>query len=219
MQKLSAFLLAAMYFSVNAAFAQQPIEKPPEKTKFNNKDLTAFKWDASLNVYQLFRSGSGTLMLRYAPHKNGAYRLSLGLLNSGTNKYQVYQDSLGSPSTDPYVFRKIGRALEIQLGYERQKNVGRHQLFFGMDAQAYYSYDHSQPSMILPIRMYVLSAIPFVGIKYRILNRLSVSAETGASFSVRLYRNLDFDKNIIAKQTGYFLSFESLRVINLSYHF
>jgi hypothetical protein len=177
------------------------------------------KWDVSLDLYQLFYSGSGNVMIRYSPTPKGAFRLSIGNSSIGNRKNLQYLDSTGARLNDPYVLLKTkGSNLSLRSGYEFHKNSGRHQLYYGLDAVFIYTY-FGNFDPVLPASIHNFGLTPFIGVKYQILNRLSLSAELSCSLSYRVLKGFNDEHRVVSKDKSYYANFEPLRFINISYHF
>jgi hypothetical protein len=192
-------------------------EKPPEKVKQTNKDFKDYKWDVSIGLHGWVGAYSN-LMIRYSPKSKGAFRFSLENHDSRITKDWFLTDTLGNSINRPVVKDKSFNVVAI-VGYEFRRNSGKQQIFYGVDLQpSINNYtDHKQTSY--PLRIYGLGLNPFIGIKYRILNRLSISAETSFSVKFEASRAHDLnDKFIRWKSKNIYTSFNPLRVINISYH-
>jgi hypothetical protein len=158
-------------------------------------------------------------MLRYAPDSKGAYRFAL---EGGINRFEAtFLDDTLYNST----YIQNGANLGIRTGYEWHKNVNRHQFFYGTDvgftfrSNRAYWVDPQGPEFA-PSRDYVFAIQPFAGIKYRLLDHLSVSAECSLNLSFLKRNILEADKKtIVNRSKSYSGSFVPLRFLNISYHF
>lgn len=210
-------LLAGILWLSNTVRAQEQ-QKPHERAK-SSKSLTDYKWDASLDMYHIFW-GYGSVMLRYAPNESGAYRFVINNISVGKRKDQQYTDSLGNPDNDPLtIYKKESYNVSLQAGYEFRRTSGRHQIFYGFDMDFYGNFFDEHPASIMQSRIYNFGLIPFAGLKYRIADRLSLSAELGCSLRYNLVKGLSEHKIKVHKGQSWDFSFHSLRLINLSYHF
>lgn len=196
----------------------QDQKKPPETAK-SSKVPIDYKWDASVDMYHIFW-GYGIIMLRYAPNKNGAYRFVINNINIGKRKDQQYSDSLGNLNNEPLtIYKRKSYDLSVQAGYEFHRTSVRHQIFYGLDMDFYGNFFDEDPASIVQSRIYNFGIIPFAGLKYRIIDRLSVSAELSCSLRYNLVTGFNEHKIKVHKGQSWDFSFNSLRVINLSYHF
>ena len=149
-----------------------------------------------------------------------AYRFVINNISVGKRKDQQYTDSLGNPANDPLtIFKKKSCNLSVQAGYEFHRTSGRHQIFYGFDMDFYGNFFDEHPASIMQSRIYNLGLIPFAGLKYRIVDRLSLSAEVGCSLRYNLINGFSENKIKVHKGQSWDFSFNSLRLINLSYHF
>ncbi|MCF2493596.1 hypothetical protein [Dyadobacter chenhuakuii] len=190
-------------------------EKPPETTKKASKEFKDYKWDASIGLIGWVGS-FGNLMIRYAPKSKGAYRFSLENYDSSSGKDYYYADSAGNAV--PYRLMDNFNAAAT-LGYEFRRNSGKHQLFYGADFQFSYHKSHDQRYDPFPNQTYGFGLNPFAGIKYRIINRLSISAETALIFKYNIEQTLHADKETTRSRTRYFNTyFNAVRIINVTYH-
>ncbi|MCF2500896.1 hypothetical protein [Dyadobacter chenhuakuii] len=192
-------------------------EKPPETTKKASKEFKDYKWDVNIGLHGWVGAFSN-LMIRYSPKQKGAFRFSLENHDSRKTKDWFLTDTLGNPIDRPVVKDESFNVVAI-VGYEFRRNSGKQQIFYGVDLQpSINNYtDHKQTSY--PLRIYGLGLNPFIGLKYRILNRLSVSAETSFSVKLEASRAHDLNDNFVRwKSKNIYTSFNPLKVINISYH-
>ncbi|MCF0050118.1 hypothetical protein LXM25_08630 [Dyadobacter sp. LJ53] len=194
-------------------------EKPPEKAKQTSKEFKDYKWDASLDMYYIFY-GYSTVMIRYAPKLKGAYRLSIGHHTAGFDNDLKYVDSLDDPLNDP-ALRVSSRNYKVvaKVGYEFRKNAGKHQLIYGLDVNIAYDDLKQQNPIYHPERRFAGGLYPFVGLKYRILNRLSISAETTISIHYTKSQSFNEDGSLTYARRYFGSDFNPLSALNVSYHF
>lgn len=108
------------------------------------------------------------------------------------------------------------------LGYEWQKNIKKHQLYYGVEA--FYSYaSDASGSLVNPYhesRKHIGLVGPFIGAKYRILPQLSLSVEMWVNLAFTQQSTWDHVEN---RREGYSRSIgiglDPFRALNLSYHF
>lgn len=176
-----------------------------------------YKWDASLDVLNLFKGFSG-VMIRYSPGYKGAFRFAIGNVSHVKNEHTQYYDTTGTVPQQQLYKRKTFN-ISTLLGYEWRKDYGRHQLFYGTDLGFDYNWAREYVVTLYPAKVYSMSVHPFVGLKYRISNRLSISAE--ALFTARYSTVKSFGprKTVKSKGETYGFAFDPLRLINVSYHF
>jgi len=211
-------LLVGTFWFINTVHAQDQ-QKPPEKAK-SMKSLNDYRWDISLDIYNLFR-GYRNVMLRYAPKKNGAYRLSIDHHFTGYADEASYRDSItGIVGNKSHVVYKVWNYYVIaQLGYEFRKNLGRHQLFYGTDIGVDFHYLKAEAPYLYTSRRLDGGLYPFAGLKYRITDRLSISAETSISLIYHGARDYGRDSHPIMTSQRFSSYFNPLSAINVSYHF
>jgi hypothetical protein len=146
--------------------------------------------------------------------KNGAFRLALwgGILKD--RSYGMNPDSL--------TFRANHWHIGTTLGYEWQKNIKKHQLYYGVETFYYYRSDGSG-SVVNPYhetRAHLWLMGPFIGVKYRILPQLSFSVETWVNLSFTQQSNWDHVEN---RSEGHSRSIgiglDPFKALSLSYHF
>lgn len=159
-------------------------------------------------------------MLRYSPNQKGSIRILVGNSSVSVRNAYQYNDSTGKPLASLVkVLKSKNGTISTRLGYEFHLNSGRHQIYYGADlSYTYYSYN-TKPITVVPYNVTDIALNPFVGVKYRILERLSASVEITGS----IYRNVVKTKSLVAsteaKDKSHGFSFNPLRVINVSYHF
>jgi len=196
-------------------YQAQGQEKPPEKTKTPVKEFKDYKWDASIGVNN-WGLGYSNLMLRYAPKLKGAYRFSIENHNSSVGKDHYYADSSGNA-----VAHRIMKNFQAvtSLGYEFRRNKGRHQIFYGTDLQFSFRTSDDRMRDFYPNRAFAFGIHPFVGIKYRILNRLSVSGETTLLFDYNIEQAFGSSKHVKTSNRSYFSTYyNAIQIINVTYH-
>ncbi|WP_439580929.1 hypothetical protein [Dyadobacter bucti] len=211
-------MLIGIFWLMNTVCAQDQ-QKPPEKVKLI-KSINDYKWDVSLDIYSLFR-GYRNVLLRYAPEEKGAYRLSIDHHFMGYADEASYRDSTtGVISNKSQVVYKVWNYYVIaQLGYEFRKNLGRHQLFYGADIGADFHYLKAEAPYSYTSRRLDCGISPFAGLKYRITDRLSISAETGISVNYHRARDDERHPHPIITSRRFSSYFDPLSAINISYHF
>lgn len=194
-----------------------------QESRLAKDSLQIFNWEASIDLYGLIRNGEGKVYLKYANRPNSAYRISIlgGISNtSAEDKF----DLNGNSQNGKYVER--GNSFGLSLGHEWRKNKKKHQLYFGVELDLYRSQQsHSYPfdwqgPKVGSYQIYRIGILPFVGVKYHLTNRLSISSECSLDFSHAVNKNLRFNSNeviSIGKSTGIY--FKPFRLINVSYHF
>ena len=198
------------------AFSQQA-KKPPEKAV--NAKLP-FKWDVSLNLYPLIRSGHLGFLIRYSPNQRGAFRLAFDNVQFGKTKSTQYIGVIDGPRLDTIRVTTSTFGYGTQrIGYEVHFNSGQHQLYCGMDLGFFFNYERHNPGIAHTSRMYQLSANPFVGLKYRVLDRLSLSAELSGQLLYQLRSVIAHNRETMSDNKLWALSVESSHFFNISYHF
>ncbi|WP_019941465.1 hypothetical protein [Dyadobacter beijingensis] len=216
-------LWRALFISVTAALSSFAVHVSHAQSAMRNTAKTdsmiqAQRWDVSIDLFRLSYGKSQSVMIRYGTWNKGAWRLCLG--NGGYSDLKVGSepDTLGGQTPVPD-YRHKGASLDFQLGYEAHKSIKRHQLFFGSDITYQFSFgSYTYP----PNGRGSISTIglgPFVGVKYRILGRLSVSIEAQAHFAYNVQRfapnqGTAWDDNRLLS-----VNFYPVHSINLSYHF
>ncbi|MCF2486895.1 hypothetical protein [Dyadobacter sp. CY347] len=194
-------------------------EKPPEITKKASKEFKDFKWDASIDMYYIFY-GYSTVLLRYAPKSKGAYRLSIGHHTAGVQEDYTFVDSAQKPLEDPAISASNRNYNVVaKVGYEFRKNAGQHQLFYGLDVNIAYDNLKQREPIYHPERRLSGGLYPFVGLKYRILDRLSISAETTIAFNYTNWRTYTEDGYLAHSNKHFGTHFNPLSALNVSYHF
>ena len=182
-----------------------------------------YKFDVSLDLYNLFYKGEAGVMLRYALSPKGALRLRLeGSVGKTEHAGQLTQ---GGPTVPLMTYKSY--VYDVALGYEFHKNRDRFQLFYGPEVSyrrqlgefTYYP-GYANPK-ISPPDISIFRAGAFVGLKYYILKRLSVSSETHLSYSRLTNKAYDFDNPgiLVIDSRSNFVSFTGLRFLNVSFHF
>ena len=198
------------------AFGQQTT-KPPEKAV--NAKMT-FKWDVSLNLYPLVKTGRLGFLIRYSPHQKGAFRLSFDNVEFGKTMAAQYIGVINGPLLDTIrvTTSKFGYGNQ-RIGYEIQFNSGQHQFYCGMDLGFLFNYERYNPADAYASRMHNWSANPFLGLKYRILDRLSVSTELGGELVYHHRSLIAHNRETIMENKLWGLSLDSFHWLNISYHF
>ena len=191
--------------------------------QFNSLDTDSLNWEASIDMYNLIKTGSGTVMLKKMSPKGGAYRAALtGNIYKLT--HELLKDTTGNQQYGK--FTENARNVGISVGYEWRKSSQRHQLYYGADlgfTHSSHRYDYSQGwhgNRFSPTIGYTYAIQPFAGIKYRVHKHVSISAECNFSLRYLFVKNLQFDSDaIVDKGKTIGLEFTPLRFINISYHF
>ncbi|SEI68849.1 hypothetical protein SAMN05216327_103257 [Dyadobacter sp. SG02] len=207
---LLAFLIILLFS--HASFGQ--LEKTVKKVSRIDSASHVRPWDVSMSLYGLIKGAPMRLTIRRMSKKNGAYRLSLWGGISKDRSYGMNSDSLISKAKHWHI--------GTTLGYEWQKNIKKHQLYYGVEA--FYSYaSDASGSVVNPYhesRIHIGLVGPFIGAKYRILPQLSVSVEIWANFSFHQLSNWDHVENRsegFSRTIG--VGLDPFRALNLSYHF
>ncbi|WP_439556017.1 hypothetical protein [Dyadobacter sp.] len=198
------------------AFGQQAT-KPPEKA---GDAKLPFKWDLSLNMYPLVKTGRLGFLIRYSPNQKGAFRLSFDNVQFGKTKSAQYIGVIDGPRLDTIRVTTSTFGYGTQrIGYEVHFNSDQHQLYCGMDLGFFFYYERHNPGIAHTSRMYKLSANPFVGLKYRVLDRLSLSAELSGQLVYQLSSVIAHNRETMSDNKLWALSIESSHFFNISYHF
>lgn len=208
--RYKAILILILFTIVTSVKAQQ--ENADQSSK------SSYKWDVSLDMFTLLKSGIPNVMIRYSPTQKGSYRLKLegaisrstvdGLDTAGIVKLKSQLDEIG-----------------LAVGYQWNKDFAKHRLFYGADVRYFYMfnrtfYTHGYPATFAPARTKSLSFSPFIGVSYLILKRLSVSAEMSLDLSRFTLENLEQDlKKTVNKTTAYGIKITPLSILNVSYYF
>ncbi len=196
----------------------QDQKKPPETAK-SSKVPIDYKWDASVDMYHLFR-GHSNVMIRYAPRKKGAYRLGIADHLFGRGKDVFYRDSTGVIHDTVKMVHKMRYYYVVaKVGYEFRKKAGKHQLFYGTDIKFTFHRDRSEPPAFDHPKTFECGLYPFVGFNYRISDRLSVSSEMAVSLSYKRYWSYDPDNRPLTASQSLNSLFDPLSAINITYHF
>jgi hypothetical protein len=215
--KIVITILVFLVFCFGSVFGQATSHSTESKKEPNRSE---YKNELNLDLYSLLRSGTTTVMFRYAPHSHGAYRFALGNSSASHRNAYVYSDSSGKLNSIPMkTLDSKAVAANARVGYELRKNSGKHQLYYGLDFEFNYYSFYVKPHDILPYRNYGYSLVPFVGVKYRLLGRLSLSVEMNGSVSYRILKIRTLTGDPAAKDTYFDFAFDPLRAINVSYHF
>ncbi|MCE7061345.1 hypothetical protein [Dyadobacter sp. CY343] len=198
------------------AFSQQTT-KPPEKAV---DAKLPFKWDVTLKLYPLIATGHMGIMTRYSPNEKGAFRLAFENIEFGKTKSVQYIVVVDGPRLDTVrvTTSKFGYGYQ-RIGYEIHFNSGRHQLYCGMDLGFAFAYDRYNPADARGSRRYDLSANPLVGLKYRVLDRLSLSAELAGSLAYHHRSLIAHNRDIINENMMWTISLDNFYMFNISYHF
>lgn len=209
-------LITGIFFlACTAGWGQNPLKNSDD---FVNK----YKWDVSLDTYRLFRNGGATVFFKYSSNKKGAFRMAIE--DGGANRSTFETTGLDTISIKGNIIRHTTN-IGIVTGYEWRKSIGRHSLYCGGDISFIFrssrtKYINYTIPQFLPSRDYVINLIPFIGLKYQLFDRLSLSSEANINLGYNVRNILTPDRRDIessAKTLG--VGFNPLRLINLSYHF
>ncbi|MGV3604696.1 MAG: hypothetical protein ACO1N1_25955 [Dyadobacter fermentans] len=216
MRKIYSKLMYAIFVCLSLTL-QVFGQESKQETDVNVK----YRWDVSLDLYQLFYNGGGNVMLRYMPNnKYGAYRFQIGSSHfSNRNSRTPSIDTTTNQPTIGAKYQLKGANVDIKIGYEFHKGKGRHQVFFGGDLGYSYDYGNNNYNGIGTYRNNTVALYPFIGVKYRILNRLSLSTEMTVRTLYYVQKQYDSRDNLIADDKMFAVNFVPLRLINVSYHF
>lgn len=204
-------------------FAQINTFAQTDKRAENFKNV--YHWDVSLDMYNLLKSGNPAVLLRWKPQKlRGAFRLGLGL-DTGKTKTEVDTNNSG---TLQHLYTQNGQnSYSLRFGYEFQKPSKRFVLFYGpelyylrekLDIDYAPNYQGARISTPIVTNQYNLRGL--VGVRYFILDRLSVSSETMLNAGLqrrKSYNTATSDWGAIT--TDLYLKFYSLYALNVSFHF
>jgi len=189
----------------------------------NQNRKNSYKFDLSLDLYNLFVRGNAGVMLRYGQKDVGAFRVRL---SGSTGKTINSGQSVPSAPVVPFLTSKSTQ-YDASVGYEFHKNRKNFQLFFGPELSIYrlvgkneYATGYSGPSIGRP-DVRILQTGGFIGVKYFILKRLSISSETHLSYkwsTTKVYE-IDITEKMIGQGESRYLSFDQLRFLNVSFHF
>lgn len=226
------------------AFAQKNILK-------DTIDNRKYRNEIGIDVQGIFAGNIGGSFMykkRTGDKKLIAVTYSDNLRFSGSLSGYYYNNSVDAPEyyqvNDNYQViiaapdDRHRQNLYVGVGKERIYFYGRFGAYYGMDAIGAFNYSADKnrywqtASVIadLPVRQTNISvgAAPFAGIKYRIANRLSISAECNYYLGYALGRIKVGDKksNQASNQDPYIFythsinhSFNPLRFVTLNYHF
>ncbi|MCC6412091.1 MAG: hypothetical protein IT270_10555 [Saprospiraceae bacterium] len=228
-----------------AATAQQK-----DSLKFNNRK---YKYEVGIDMQGVFSNGPGTGLVfkirndrgKYVPVSYGTnYRFQL-ILNGQLNSEPTVEtgDTLYTPYYD---FNKGDQALiQILAGWERVQYFNRFNFYYGMDAGPFYRHMESDYFYVTYLHTdgnyystytsawetdhtsYGVSVVPFVGVKYRLTDRFSVSVETSlwleySTTIVRLNPNEPVWPelyNVRSQYHSFGSRFSYLRLCSFNYHF
>ncbi|KAA0991515.1 hypothetical protein [Dyadobacter aurulentus] len=208
-------LLATCWLGMNA-FCQQAT-KPPEKAV--NAKLP-FKWDLTLHLVPHLLNGNVGFMARYSPNQKGAFRLAIDNVEFGKTKSAQYIGVIDGPRLDTIRVTTVKYGYGRQrIGYEIHFNSERHQLYSGVDLGFAYNYERHNPGLAYSARKHDFSAHPFVGVRYRLLNRLSLSAELSGELKYQRQSLIAHNRDTISKDELWAITIDSIHLLNISYHF
>lgn len=176
------------------------------------------------NVFQL--TGTNRIGIIYKrSFSKGALRI--GSSFSVSNSTSENEDQYSRDSKSNY--------FAPRLGYEFHQNIKNWLLFYGADLQYSYSYNSQKTDYIGNSYMnssestYKSNRIglrPFVGVKYKINNKFSITTETGILASYNTSENTEIqsfeinpDEENTTKSTGFSALLEPLGLVSLNFHF
>ncbi|MCF0075219.1 hypothetical protein LZD49_32350 [Dyadobacter sp. CY261] len=204
-----AIVVLCLLLSTNSVAQEEPN---------NEKKTPLYKYDLSIDLYQLFSNGEATVMLRYGSWEKGALRAQLGtsyFSNRENNSSQF--DTIPQPPSSKFKF-KTGN-LNLRIGYEFHKSYDKHQIFYGSDiGYGHYFADNSYINVGVA-KNNKISLTPFFGVKYKIIPRLSVSMEMALSMEYFVQSQFNHLNIKQGEDKQLSISFYPLRFLNVSYHF
>lgn len=177
---------------------------------------TPYKWDASIDIYELLKSGTGNAMIRYAPKPDQlAYRFSVNSLHFSHSKGSYEQTGNKQYTSNSF---NIGAS----AGIEFRKTMERVQLYAGPGV--HFSVNHSKGEQYnssgeiineFKRNQFTVGPEAFAGIRYFILPQLAISAES----AFRLQYHKEPVNNEPIKSNVFSGSFIPLRAIHVSLFF
>ncbi|MHA4739631.1 hypothetical protein [Dyadobacter sp. MSC1_007] len=208
------FLIFVVIISTGSVFAQSTsdTQKEPDNTG------KSYKYDISLDLYQLFLNGKANVMYRYGSWEKGAFRVQLGASNWGRRENNSSKfDTIPDPSGSKFIYKS--GYIDFKVGYEFHKSINKHQIFYGSDiGYSHYFANNNQINNGV-LRNNTISLSPFFGLKYRILPRLSASIELALSLDYYVQRAFSHQDVQLSEDKQLSVSFIPLRFLNVSYHF
>lgn len=174
----------------------------------------------TLHLIPQLLNGHVGFMVRYSPNQKGAFRLAIDNIEFGKIRVTQYTGTIDGPRLDTILIANIKYGYGQQrIGYEVHFNSERHQLYSGVDLGFEYNYERHNPGLAYSARKYKFSAHPFVGVKYRLLNRLSLSAELGGALTYKRHSLIAHNRDIVSKDELWAFTMDSIHLLNISYHF
>jgi hypothetical protein len=216
--------LSFLYLLFLIAFAFVPQTNAQDLTKSNNNFQNELHWDLSIDAYNLLKSGTPLMMLRYAKNpEKSALRLNVGF-DYDNLKPSGKVDSL-SPDITLYTQSTLNYLLEA--GIEFRKSNGRFQLFYGPNASYSWYKQKNVPSDQLPetfetstVTVGKIGAGAFVGVRYFVLKNLAISTETSlAYYAQRSKAFIGQNSNEAGVTRGYGIKFLPLNHLYISFFF
>ncbi len=179
------------YFQATFCFLMLSACAPASAQQLNtNKPFkNTYKWDASLDMYNLIRSGNTSFLLRYAPDpQKFAYRLELGWANVHHHNLHRIDDSTGI-SVSHHLFERNNANFQVGAGVEFRKTKERVQLFYGpsvsyrrQSGKLSYSSDFPDIGSIPSSRYQGLRLNALAGVRYFVAKQVAVSMESNVNF-------------------------------------
>lgn len=239
-KKITLLLIIIVTVSVFTAKAQSSL---PDTAYYSRQ-----KWEIGTDLLWLINKNTipaSNIFIRrnvtYGENKLGAFRLRLGFNYNSKDFAEV--NTIGQEFPD----YTIDYTVYSRVGYERQKPMGKFQLFYGADVQMQYvrhkdektKYIGTQPdaypeTTLIRQNTFEPGLIGFIGIKYFLSPHFAVSSEinTGLYFQHFKYYLITYDNNLgydpdDITSFGYSqyrinswkVNFQPLSVLNFSYYF
>ncbi len=180
------------------------------------------KWDISLDAYNLLKSGTPNVLIRYAPNpEKFAYRLGIGDINlSHSELFEIDPQNVKDR-----IYEQKSTTVSIEAGVEFRKTKEKLQLYAGPNI----SYRVSKGSInyndqhitedYRPGRLGRIGLGPVLGVRYFIWKQLAISAESNLEFYY-LYNwpphNNTFNK---ARHNTLGINYLPLKSMNISFFF
>lgn len=176
-----------------------------------NDSVPVYRWSISTDLLNLFRSGQSNVLLRKDVSSKLTWRMSL---NFDWNRYNT-TGATSSIVTHQY-------SIFVSPGLEKRFSRGRHKIYNGFDCEIGLS-GTTQNLNKLPgsvggqagFTSFSISPGYFLGFNYQLLDRMSIWSEAvlQVNFSRTNFTSELPDKN------QFFVRFNPLRFIGISYHF
>ncbi len=207
----------------------------------NSWGVNRYRNEVATNLLPIVGLGSADVFLRRHHSRKiknfqsvrEAYRIRVAT-GIGKENYPINFSSSTRIRDRLYTIRKqsTGWSLSLQIGYEKQKIVGKFQLFYGIDLVGMY---HLNKEETIDVVGYSRSketisrvgCSPFIGFKYFIHSRVAVSVETALSiayFSVQEYResqggSQDPVEPFEYNYSGWIVDFLPINYLNIGFYF